>query len=198
MSYCSFSKGDISLYLRLPRKWRLDKASSQTDILSQKICPCDICRENHVCGMCRKTTWYIILLFFVLYLIAIFLQSIEGPLEIERNIKYVTFMNEIQQKLNLKQWNALQQYLPSDPTTGSTNFITHLPPVVSSVSLSNITTDASAWTMNQHPLKGGLSNVIFFIFTLATTVGYGDFAPLSNGGKILSMFTILFTVPVTM
>jgi hypothetical protein len=169
--------------------------------IATKLCPHVCCKANHIGGMCRRTILSFLMLLIALILFATWIQFIEAPLEIERNVDYVHFMKDIQTSLAPEKWERLKQHLNMDPTQGSVYFTSYVG-APSQTSLapsinSNNSTPVSArmWTTSYSPFEN--PNVVFYVFTLATTIGYGDFAPLTNSGKWISMLCLLVLVPFT-
>ena len=42
-----------------------------------------------------------------------------------------------------------------------------------------------------------LESSCFFAFTIATTIGYGSFAPATDGGKVFAIIYACFSIPIT-
>jgi hypothetical protein len=50
---------------------------------------------------------------------------------------------------------------------------------------------------NKYQNNWGLYSSSFFAFTVATTIGYGSFAPVTNSGKVFVIFYGLIAIPIT-
>eukprot|EP00943_MAST-04B_sp_MAST-4B-sp1_P000709 g709.t1 len=50
---------------------------------------------------------------------------------------------------------------------------------------------------NSYRNNWGLHSSSFFAFTIATTIGYGSFAPVTNSGKVFVIFYGLIAIPIT-
>ena len=193
-------------HLCLVCRWMDDKESKAAKF----CCKHNECRENHLGGQCRRAIYSFVCLFGVLILFAVWIQAIEAPLEISKNVEYINLMRDVSKQLTKEQFDLLSSYLTSDPSVGSTYFVSSVIEKLPSVSgmfgrynhsnstllLPHVTADA--WTASTNPFSaGGLGNTVFFVFTLATTIGYGHFAPSSDYGKLVSMFCLIVTVPLT-
>ena len=144
---------------------------------------------------------YGLFLFLIVILIvfAVWIQAIEAPLEITSNVEYVNLMQNIRSSLSEQQFSLLSKHLKADPFVGNQYFssaiLNKLP--VASDNITNVVVTSDSWTIPTNPFGEGLAQVIFFVFTLSTTIGYGNFAPASTEGKIVSIICMLLTIPLT-
>ncbi|KAK1150776.1 potassium channel subfamily K member 6-like [Acipenser oxyrinchus oxyrinchus] len=124
----------------------------------------------------------VVLIFFVFYLLylilgAVIFSIIEGPEEIrlkdELRILKANFLNH-----SCVNSSSLEKFLEQVLTASKYG--------VSVLSNASVNTN---WDF---------ASSLFFASTLVTTVGYGQTAPLSDGGKAFSIFFALLGVPFTM
>ena len=187
--------GDGKYHLCMPC-YRIDEMEAE---LAKKCCKHDGCRENHMGGQCRRSMWSVLFLIVILIVFAVWIQAIEAPLEITSNVEYVNLMQNIRSSLSEQQFSLLSKHLKADPFVGNQYFssaiLNKLP--VASDNITNVVVTSDSWTIPTNPFGEGLAQVIFFVFTLSTTIGYGNFAPASTEGKIVSIICMLLTIPLT-
>jgi len=126
----------------------------------------------------RATLYFLIFFVLTLCLFAVLLMYIEGPAEVAFNREYTSMMAQIKANLTSEAFDELVHLIGIDPVLGLQNFVEF---------------DGVDWATR------GFSAFItsFYVtFTMSTTIGYGDVPPLTNGGKIISVFTILVTIPI--
>ena len=148
--------------------------------LARIICPCNTCREHLLCGNSRRTLYFFMFLMGLLWIFGWIIQSLEAEDEINSNHAYVDLMAEIRVNISGSAYDELLSFLGIDDIRGSENWVDYHP-------------DEKDWKM--HYLSS--SNAAFYVFTLAATIGYGDFAPATSGGKLVSILAAMVTIPIT-
>jgi hypothetical protein len=157
------------------RKTRLKKHDTfhKESFIFKHIVP-DSCQK---CYCIRRSIFLIelALLILVLLMFATFaLLHFEAQHEISNNVEYINFMQRIRSTTNItsNDFDKLVNYIGIDPIKGSENFVDY-----SSVD--------GTWVAGRSTSFG---KVMFFSFTLITSIGYGDFSVTTVEGKLTSLF----------
>ena len=127
-----------------------------------------------------KVRYLLIFLILVLLLSAYLLQLLEAEEEIRQNVKLRELTQRIRGNISAEAYAELVGFLGVDPDRGREGFVSF---------------DAKTQNWTRHSAQAFLSSY-YYSFSLATTVGYGDFYPRTVGGRLLSIFVILVTLPV--
>ena len=153
-------------------------------MVAERLFPCPSCRENGLGGELRRT----ILFCFTLLLLFIFfggiIQALEAPGEIAYNLHFTTLMQRIAQNVSSEDFQELASFLPADPVEGSTVWVAFAKPGADQTT--------GSWALS----SGKLGNAVFFMFTLASTIGYGDFTPQTPGGRFLGFIAGMVLIPL--
>ena len=170
-----------------PTKCGLHSVDEAEADCARQLCPHNSCREHNYCGNVRRSLYFFCVTMGLMWMFGVILQSIEAPVEIADNIQYVSFMAEIRGNLSATAYTTLVGHLGRDPIRGSENWVDYN-------DNANNEKENAGWETR------GLSasNAAFFVFTMAATIGYGDFAPVTDSGKWISILAIIITIPMTM
>ena len=124
------------------------------------------------------------MLILILLIFATFaLLHFEAEVEITNNEEYIKFIQKIKTTTNItaNDFDKLIDYIGVDPVTGTENFVGY-------------DVKAGTWVAGR---KESFVKVMFFAFTLISTIGYGDFSVSTIGGKWISLVVMLVGVPLT-
>ena len=122
----------------------------------------------------------LIFLIFILLLSAYLLQLLEADEEIRRNMKLRDLTQRIKLNISADAYSELIEVLGVDPLRGKEGFVSY---------------DEKTGNWTKHSPQAFFSSY-YYAFSLATTIGYGDFYPHTLGGRLLSIVVILLTLPL--
>jgi len=122
---------------------------------------------------------FVLLLFSMLNLFALLFQLAEVDAEIAYNERFTTTMQQVRGMLNAELYDDLLEFVPLNPQTGMDYVVEYQ--------------ENGGWrgfTAQTH------FSSVYYCFVIATTIGYGDIVPLTWGGKLVTILTILITLPI--
>ena len=170
----------VNIRVRHDKKSCWSTLDEQEASLALKICPCTTCREHHYGGNARRAIYFFVVTLSLMWIFGAIIQTLESPLEIADNQAYVALMAKVKKNISTAVYEELMGFIGRDDKRGSENWVDY-------------NEKDGSWAIDTK----STSNSAFYVFTLAATIGYGDFAPASNAGKWVSIIALLITIPMT-
>ena len=127
---------------------------------------CESCKQSY----CLRRSIFLLELIIVIFILLLFgtfaLLHFEAESEISDNKIYVELMKRIRTNVSDSDFQSLLNYIGRDPIRGTEHFVDY--------------------DLQKHTWIAGKSTsfgkVIFFSFTLISTIGYGDFSVTTSEG----------------
>ena len=149
-----------------------------------KYFACESCKQNY----CLRRSIFLVELIMVIFILLLFgtfaLLHFEAESEISDNKLYVELMKRIRLNISDSDFQSVLDYTGRDPIRGTENFVDY-------------DMQKNTWNAGKSTSFG---KVMFFTFTLISTIGYGDFSVTTPEGTFqkyplnFSAFKLVLTV----